>query len=166
MLSPWAERPQEVSNLLNPAFLGAILHRAISGFNDTSQAGMPLEQAVLVLPLVLHRNTREKLPGATTTIFASWVQDHREILVEIAPRTESLLPYTRESLMFLLTHGMVAVDDTGKFRVTTKAMKGKTIYPNVSDEVHEFWLKSHFVGRWLAEAGTSSTIYALLGIRP
>ena len=166
MLSPWAERPQDVSNLLNPAFLGAVLHRAITGFNDTSGAGMPLEQVVLVLPLVLHRSTREKLPASIASVFASWVQEHREMLVEFAPRTEGLLPYTRESLIFLLSHGMLSLDAKSHFRTTDKVMKGRTVYPNVSEEVHECWLKSHFVGRWLAGAGTTSTIYTLLGIRP
>lgn len=166
VLNTWTERPQEISNLLNPAFLGMILHRAIGGFNETSQNGMPLDQAALVLPLVLHPETRGKLPGAVSTIFASWVQENREVLVTFVDRAQSLLPYARESLMFLLSNGMIAVDSAGRFRTTEKAMKGKTAYSNVSSDVHEFWLKSHFVGRWLAGAGTSSTIYAVLGIRP
>lgn len=166
MLSPWTERPQEISHLLNPAFLGALIHRAISGFRETSGVGMPLEYVALVLPLVLHQGTRDKLPGATSTIFASWVQEHREVLVDFAPRAEALLPYARESLMFLISTGMVEVDSTGRFNTTDKAMKGKSTYHKISDDVHAFWLRSHFVGRWLASAGTSSTIYAILGIRP
>jgi hypothetical protein len=166
MLNPWAERPQDVFNLLNPAFVGAILHRAVSGFNETSKAGMPFEQMVLVPPLVLHRKTRERLPTGIASVFASWVQDNRDVLVEFAPRVESLLPYTRESIMFLLSHEMAVVDTTSCFRTTDKQMKGRTKYSGISEEIHECWLRSHFIGRWLAGAGTSATIYTLLGIRP
>jgi hypothetical protein len=127
---------------------------------------MPFEQVVLVLPLVLHRRTRGRLPAGVATVFASWVQDNRDVLVELAPRTETLLPYARESLMFLLSHGMVSLDAASRFRTTDKVMRGRTTYPDIGEQVHECWLKSYFVGRWLAGAGTSATIYTLLGIRP
>src|SRR5947209_3522225 len=37
MMQPWSERPTEVANLLNPAFLGALLRKAVDGYAEKSE---------------------------------------------------------------------------------------------------------------------------------
>lgn len=165
MLTTWPDRPQELANLLNPAFIGMMLYRSIAGFQEESKTAMPLELAVLVPPLILHSATRGRLPRNTRTSLATWVQDNRDLLIEFAHRTSSLMPYTRESLFFLLSRDAIALSGIG-FTATPKALTGVTPYQKKSDEIKQCYLKSHFAGRWLALAGNTSTIYALLGITP
>ena len=85
MLSTWSERPQELAYLLNPAFLGAIIWRGVGSYAATASVGMPFEFSPLVFPLVLHPATRAILPDIRTT-FPTWLQDHREVLVELPDR--------------------------------------------------------------------------------
>ena len=59
----WADRPPEVAALLNPAQLAAISAAAASQYERASRQAMPWPLAFLVAPLVLHRGTREALPG-------------------------------------------------------------------------------------------------------
>ena len=166
MLKEWTERPQDVSNLLNPSFLGLLLHRAVQGFKRERPSGMPLELAVLVLPLVLHPATRNRLPPKITTALPTWVQANRDVLLEFSKRTKALLPFARESLCFLIERSLLLFDGEGQLDIGSQKPHGMTQYQQATDEIGACYKRAEFVGRWLALAGSSATIYILLGIRP
>jgi hypothetical protein len=60
---PWNQRPIEIRNLFNPAFCGLVMHRAMCGYEEeeSSPQGVPFSLTFLVLPLCLHKETREVL---------------------------------------------------------------------------------------------------------
>ena len=70
----WAERPTEVANLLNPAFTGAALRMAVSGYLREANVGMPFELAFLVFPIALHEATRSRLP-------INWLEDYSNLVL-------------------------------------------------------------------------------------
>ena len=43
MLVEWSKRPQDVANLLNPAFDGLLLRQAAIGYEKEAESGMPFE---------------------------------------------------------------------------------------------------------------------------
>ena len=79
-MSSWRGRPQEEVSLLNPAFTSTGLWSAARGYLKTDGSGrsdaLPFTLAFLVLPLVLHRQTRESLPTSTRTSVAVWASDN------------------------------------------------------------------------------------------
>ena len=101
MLDTWNERPQDVFNLLNPSFVGLLLHRAVRGFKRETTTGMPFELIFLVLPFVLHGATRNRLPAKITTTLPTWIQLNRDTLLEFGKRAQTLLPFAKEAIMFL-----------------------------------------------------------------
>ena len=165
MLETWNERPQEIAHLLNPAFLGVLIRRAVGGYESASSRGMPFTLTPFILPLVLHGGTRKMMPTIATT-FPTWLQEHRELLIEFPTRVAELVPYTREALIFALQRNALTIDSQGSFREGKAKMKGKSRYPDKSAEISECWRRSEFVGRWLAEAGPVATVYGLLGVSP
>jgi Family of unknown function (DUF6521) len=166
MLKTWTERPQDVSNLLNPAFLGLLIHRAVGGFKREQNNGMPFELAFLVLPLVLHGATRARLPRAVSTSLPTWLQENRDALVGFGQRTGALVPYTREAIEFLLQRAVIVVDDEGRLDIGLGPIRGVTKYQQTTEEIEDCYKRAEFVGRWLALAGNSATIYVLFEIRP
>ena len=166
MLSAWDERPQDVSNLLNPSFLGLLLYRAVQGFKREAAAGMPFELIVLVLPFVLHGATRNRLPARITTSLPTWVQLNRDALLEFSKRTHALLPFTKEAISFLAERGVLVFDENGKIDVGASKPSSVTKYQQSTDDIAACWKRSEFVGRWLAVAGSPTTVFMLLGIRP
>ena len=166
MLNAWDERPQDVSNLLNPSFLGLLLYRAVHGFKKESAAGMPFELIVLVLSFVLHGATRNRLPATITTRLPTWIQLNRDALLEFAKRTHSLLPYTKEALSFLAERGVLVFDENGRIDIGASKLTAVTQYQQSTDEIAACYKRAEFVGRWLALAGSPTTVFMLLGIRP
>lgn len=162
---PWQSRPFDVSNLLNPAFGGMILRRAADGYFKESKKGLPFELTVLPLSFVLHEKTRTRLPTITATL-QGWLQENRDLMIGFGKRTRELVPFMRESLIFSAFRGTLAIDSLGAVVPGTANLRGHTAYRKKSDEISQIFNKSEFLGRWLALSGSSTTIYAMLGIKP
>jgi hypothetical protein len=163
VLAPWEERPQEVAYLLNPAFCALLLRESVRGYKLDQPNGMPLPIAYLVLPVVLHRRTRESLPTIRTRIHA-WIEGNPEARVGFGVRTRSMVPYTREALVFAIQHGMLELDDTAVLGVARKRFS--RFSPPEGSEPAVCLEKAHDVGRLLARAGDVPTTYSMWGIRP
>lgn len=159
-MTDWSARPRDVAALLNPAFCGRLLQAAAL---DYGSAGMPLSHLLLVLPIVLHKRTREKLPeNAVASPALTWISEHPEVRVGLAERIRHLLPTTRESLLLLLANGTVRCTAEGGFVTTTS--RGRSSARDTS-EIRDCIRRARFLGRWFARAGSPPTLYALLGIR-
>ena len=57
-MNKWDMRTHEVAYLLNPAFCGRILYSTIKTYNEILNRAFPFPLIYLVLPLVLHKQTR------------------------------------------------------------------------------------------------------------
>lgn len=162
MLS-WSERPFEIANLFNPAFCGLLLHDAIKAYSVRGSRDMPYLLTVVILPLVLHEATREKLPRTTATKFHSWIQTNPEILIGFADRIRRIDPYTREALVFGISHGAICLTDQGELSVAQ--LSGRGVFKSDS-KVMEYRRSAEFIGRWLADVGHLPTLFTWFGIRP
>lgn len=169
MMRPWTERPTEVANLLNPAFAGALLRTAVKAYGDEAQKGMPFEVAFLVLPFCLHPGTANRLPArAASTPLHAWLQreENRDVLVQFGERTSGLVPFTKEALLFASIRGVLTFDQDGLLQPGDAKLRGITSYQNSGEEVKQALRRAEFVGRWFALAGTTETIFTILGVRP
>jgi Family of unknown function (DUF6521) len=162
-MNRWEERPIEVANLLNPAFCGAILLRAISEYQRTSQEFFPYALTFLVLPIILHKNTREQIAPQTRVQLHAWIQQHQDVRVGFADRASQLVPITNESIMFLLQLNQLSIDQRGRFEAHTQR---QTLRVPTSEEIDDCYRKARIVGRWFARAGVSENVFAMWGVRP
>lgn len=163
----WEERAIEERALLNPSFCGVLLWHASAGYRAmTSGSPLPLELSFLVLPLVLHRETREALPKGVTTSLAVWLEENALTRARFPERARSLVPFTREALLLGGAHGMLLVSPSGVVEGGDWKKKISAELKAASDEVRSCAKRSEFVGRWFAAAGTPATVMALWGVRP
>jgi hypothetical protein len=72
----------------------------------------------------------------------------------------------REALLFLCERQVVSIGDDGLLRAGVATLRGITTYRNTGEEVKEAIRLSELVGRWFALAGTTATVFTLLGVRP
>ena len=71
MTSNWSKRTREEHGLLNPSFCSILIWHAAFGHITGSaiSASLAFEEAFLVLPIVLHEETRRVLPKTTHSPF-------------------------------------------------------------------------------------------------
>ncbi|SDS54911.1 hypothetical protein SAMN05216371_0140 [Streptomyces sp. TLI_053] len=156
----WGDRSQAGSAFLNPALLAAVQSCAARAYERESGGRLmvwPL--SFVVAPLVLHRPTRQALPGSVRTHLSSWVSDHPVLVAGLPARTASLLPSIREGMRFGVRHRMLAVEQG--------AVRGLLGGPGRSeDELGELLRAAALAGRWMTRTDSPSTVFALLGMRP
>lgn len=159
----WKQRPREIRNLFNPAFCGLVLARGVEGFADTANRPMPFSLTLLILPLCLHKRTRDQLKEANRSYLSNILLDHPEIRVDMAQRARGLMPYTMEAFGYLMACGVITVDDAGAI-VLNKETVRKTI--SGSQDTKDCQTVARSLGKKLALLNDRVTIYTTLGIRP
>lgn len=156
-------RAREVAYLLNPPFCGRVLYSTIKTYNEKTSRALPFPLIYLVLPLILHKETRTNINSRTQ--LQLWVQRYPQLLIDLPQRIRELVPITNESVEFLLQTGKILLTPTGELEISpTSKTLSKTKY--VDDEVSECLKKGEHVAKWFATAGKVETIYIELGVRP
>ncbi|RII28383.1 MAG: hypothetical protein CXR31_00355 [Geobacter sp.] len=165
-MSAWNERAFEERALLVPSFSSVLIWYAAVGHQTEAESGLPFDASFLVLPIVLHRETRELLPKTVATSLAVWLDEHPLVRARIADRAQVIVPFTKEAIVFGGIHGLIRV--TGHEVVANPDWKRQVAagLKNTSDEVKACAKRAEFVGRWFAKTGSCRTVMALLGVRP
>ncbi len=164
MLSLWEQRPFEIANLLNPAFCSIVLRDSISSFHGEMKRNMPYPLVFLVLPLVLHKPTRDTFPKRTDTKFYEWIEDNPNILVTFAfaERTRQFVPYTKETLIFGMKQKIFNIDAQGNL----KSLRAIETPWSPESKPALIRKKAKFLGRWFAKSGDTAKIFRWLGVLP
>lgn len=166
-MQQWQRRPIEVANLLNPAFCGISIGLAVRAYSASADRGLSFGMAFLVLPIILHEQTRIALPRDTRTPLLAWIETNQAALINFPYRVRKLLPVTREALHFALTNAIIDVDGdgdlvAGRTRISTRASSLRALTQEAEDSLR----RSSFLGRWFASAGTPATVMASWGVAP
>jgi hypothetical protein len=102
-MKPWAERTREEAHLLNPSFCCVTIASACSGYTESCGQTLSFALAFMVLPIILHKHTRESLPRTSRTSVPAWLQEHAEARIGFHERLMALQPFTREAMLYGLT---------------------------------------------------------------
>ena len=164
-MTAWTSRPVEVANLLNPAFCSVLIFEAANSYQQEQNASFPFSLSFLVLPIILHESTREKLPRSIMTKMHSWIRNNPELRIGFAERARQMVPYTRESLLFGISTSVLLLNNqTGDIDVDPKKL-GKRTWQTGTEE-SACIRKSVLLGKWFAQTGDATIIYGMWGIQP
>lgn len=159
----WDLRPFEIRNLFNPAFCGLIIFRALQGYEEVNSDGMPFSLSLLVLPLCLHKGSRETIADNSRSYLLRTIEKNQQISVGFAERTNSMLPYVLEGFGLLMERGCITVTSDGRIQTVKKKVR---VAVSGTDETVSCQRVARLVGKNFASIGDRATIYRTFGIRP
>jgi hypothetical protein len=159
----WDQRPFEIRNLFNPAFCGLVLFRALNGYEQEDARGMPFSLSLLVLPLCLHKDSREVIASSPRSYLLKTTEKNQQIMVGFADLATQMLPYAFEGFGLLMERGSIAVADNGRIQIVPNKVR-KTV--GGTAETVACQKVAHIIGREFARIADRATIYATFGIRP
>jgi len=165
-MRPWMQRSNEEANLLNPAFCCLTLSSAITSYSEIMSEGLPYPLSLMILPIVLHKETRDLLPRSSRTSMPSWVQENTKVKILFGERVISLKPNTNEAILFGSYHQWLRINKNLLIHSTQKISKINSYVQNFDDETKNCVKKAKIVGEWFAEVTSVPTIMSLWGIRP
>lgn len=159
----WDRRPIEIRNLFNPAFCGLVLFRALQGYEEEDTRGMPFSLSLLVLPLCLHKDSREVIAGSSRSYLLKTAEKNQQIMVGFPDRAAQMLPYALEGFGLLMERGCLIVAEDGRIQPVPNKVR-KTI--KGTDETVSCQRVARIVGREFARIADRVTVYTTFGIRP
>jgi len=160
----WTERNTIVANLFNPAFCGEIIRATAKEYNKHTNTKFPYAFTFIVLPIVLHNDTRERMPRSVRTYFFVWVEQNDDLFFDFAKRTRSMVKYTKEALSFLLIHNKIQITKNAEIITTNENVK--KIKKEDYQEYNDILKKAQMLGRWLSSTSDVKSIYSFLRITP
>ena len=162
-MKAWNQRPFEVRNLFNPAFCGLILFKALRGYEELDEAGMPYSLALLVLPLCLQKDSRQTLEKGHRGYLLRVIETNPKLLIGFATRTADLLPFALEAFGMLMERGVIQVAESGRLRTVPDVIRKSDTGTAESVSCQRV---ARFVGKEFARINDRVTVYATFGIRP
>ena len=162
---PWSARAGEEAANLNPAFCGELLARAISEYRRIRELPFPFALTFLLLPIALHKRTRDLLPGNSSAAFVGWIAERKPSLAELPDRVARLMPVTREGLLFAIQHSVIRFEQGGLVPGEKRITSRMRVEPS-TDDADEARRAAALLGRWFAAQGSSSSIMHGFGVTP
>lgn len=159
----WDQRPFEIRTLFNPAFCGLVLFRAMQGYEEEDHRGIPFSLSLLVLPLCLHKDSREVIAANSRSYLLKITEKNPQVQVGFPGRATTMLPYTFEGFGLLMERGCISLSDDGRLQtVSDKVRKSVT----GTNETKSCQRVARFLGKEFARIADRVTVYTTFGIRP
>lgn len=157
----WAERAPAAEAMYNPALIACLLSAAAETHLRTASAGLPAALSFIVVPMTLHRGTRQALAsGASRTHLKTWVERNPLACVGFPARAQGLVPAVRQGLRFALRHDVLSLN--GDVLLPRNRLPARIPdHPELEDTLRI----SRLLGRWLAKTDTA-TVFAVMGVTP
>jgi len=162
-MKPWNQRPFEIRNLFNPAFCGLVIFRALDGYEEEDARGMPFSLSLLVLPLCLHKDSREVIANNLRSYLLKTTEKNQQVMVGFADRAAQMLPYAFDGFGLLMERGCIVVADNGRIQTVPKKVR-KSL--KGTQETISCQKVARIVGREFARIADRATVYATFGVRP
>lgn len=164
-MKQWANRPPEIAALLNPAFCGFLMSTGLDEYTKNVTEGAPYAFPFVMLPLVLHKPTRQMFPRSSRTAFSTWITNADTAIAKIgfAERAINMSPYVKEALAFAMQNNSIIITESGRLKTSKPAPKS---FPNATHEVNECVRAAVMCGKWFSMVGDFKTAMALLGVKP
>jgi hypothetical protein len=149
----------EFSLLHNPAFVAVVVSEISRGYLEIRKVGMPLPIMVPAYVIATTRPYRSIVPLKSTTTFATWVLNHRRLLIDLPYRCKNLADDVMEGIAFGCSNGSLTLDPEANVLTTMAAFKAAEKF------CKDAGIRPLIVGKFLANAGRPSTVFQLLNIR-
>lgn len=159
----WGQRPAEVANLFNPAYLAILLNQVSRGYGQHHGESLPYALAFVALPLVMHRSTARVLPKTSSTKLHLWLTENPEVLFEFGQRAASFAPYVREAITFGVSNGAFTFSETCS--ISWKRLPKLKSWQSGPSERVEI-AQALLIGKLLGKEGNVRNIFSMFGVRP
>lgn len=127
---------------------------------------MPLLMTYLLLPIVLHTETRKQFPATTKTSLTSWLGQHPQIHLGLLDRITSFRSITSEAVRFAISGGILKLTSSGELIGVPRKPANLPTAIEASAEVTECFKVVKDLGRWFARVPDEAFLFRLFRLQP
>jgi hypothetical protein len=137
----------------------------VQGHEEEDPRGMPFSLSLLVLPLCLHKDSREAIVGSSRSYLLRVTEKNQQVMVGFADRVTQMLPYAFEGFGLLMERGCIIVANDGRIQTVPKKVR-KTVDQTGTAETIACQKVARIIGKEFARIADRATVYTTFGIRP
>ena len=146
----YRERPSELDLVYNPSLGAYLVWSAGRGYFEECSKGMPLPLAFLILPIVLHWQSKEiataTLKSSGLTLFANKLGAQQEDLLALHQRALSLRDLSLASISLACATKMAVIESKSASILSLSVEK----LPKPPDGIRKLGAVSEKIGVWFA----------------
>lgn len=161
-MSNWDSRSIESKILLNPAFTGLILYTFIDEYTKLQNRRPHYAELYLVLPIVLHNETRAMIPPRIRKKMRVWISENAKYKVSFPKRAIGLKTISDEAILFLSNQGKLNIDNQGLVYVNSMRVRSKVIVEEIADILRV----TKILAKWFGEIQDVEQKFRLWGVKP
>lgn len=124
---------------------------------------MPFSLALLVLPICLHKESRQTLQRGNRSYLLKLVETHPGLLIGFAKRVTDLMPFALEAFGMLMERGCIQVTEGGRIRTVQGLVRKADVGTAESVSCQRV---AKFLGKEFARIDDRVTVYTTFGVRP
>lgn len=150
----------------NPAFGAYVLVSIVRGFSEFTPDGPDLPLAYIALPLALSGDLAESFNGTNRkTGLHEWFERTPKIQIDLADRLNSSMPLVTDAVRLGCFSKILSMDDTSRLTLGPRGLK-KDMTAGLSEDLTRLLGHATRLGYWCGAAGSTKTIYDMMGITP
>jgi len=157
------EQSVETQNLLNPAFCGLIVANIIDSYNSKAKQHIPFYLLYPLTTMVLHKNTRIRIPSRASAKIHTWIQENEQIKIGLAERSKSMVPFISDSILFMAEQDVISGHDNIGLVIKNKRTLNKI--NKMSDFMAGYSVSSKVIGAISGNFNGPISLMAILGLR-
>ena len=160
--------PDELLNLYNPAYIGAVIYLSGCAYQSKVRSPMPIYFPFVAVPLVCVDACRERLPEKVGKV-TDWARQNADVLFDFPQRALALKPFVSSGLVFLNSNGLVSkAQDASNFKFASSKKLIVSLQSLIlsSEYVRNELDRATVAGRLLASNWDVSTVLTVFGLKP
>jgi len=148
----------------NPAYGATVLASFIAAFVSLQEAGPELPVCHIVLPVVLSGELAATFDGTNkNTGLLEWLTRNPQIQIGLAARINACADIVTKSVQFGCFAQVLTLTLDGRLRLGTQKIKKSALRKLHNESVLAIRYAERF-GYWLASAGSTRTVFNMMGI--
>lgn len=148
----------------NPAFGAYLLVSFVRGFTEANDKGPELPVAYLTLPLAISGDLNASFKSTNrTTGLQEWLERNPQIEVDLAERLNSSMGFVAEAVRLGCFSRVVHLGKNARLSLGEQMLK-KNLAAGLSEDLARSVRHADRLGFWCAVAGSTKTIYDMMGL--
>lgn len=148
----------------NPAYCAALLTHFVSEYCSRSNTPPELTLCYAALPLALSGDLASTFAGTNRkTGLLEWLHRSPFIQIRLADRVNGSLDIVTDAIRFACFSRVLAVDAEGRLVLGTSPLR-KSLSKQLGEETQKVFKNIDCLGCWFALAGTTRTVFDMMGL--
>jgi hypothetical protein len=148
----------------NPAFCTYALVAFVKAYLSINASGPELPIAYLALPVALSGDLAEAFGGTNkNTGLLEWLERSPQVQVGFTDRVNASMEIVTEAIRFACFTGVLSMEESARLQLGEKKLK-KSAASTLDDGASRVIKHAERLGYWLAMAGSTRSIFDIMGL--